>query len=253
VIAAHVAAQVADLVKARLPRDDAEPGKDRKVKRESRLDKAVRAYQARLASRVENKLGAIQKAAKDYQDFDDEDLQDDEFESELILILADAAKDGAKLAGEQAKIAIDYTLTNKHASAWVQKYVSQFMRDLDKATLANINAAVQAFIETPGLTIGDAMAMMDLADPARAQMIATTEITRAYAQGNLNYGDELQAQFPDVAVTKTWNTNNDDRVCDICGDVDGDEIEQDEKFDNGCDAPPAHPNCRCWISVGTRI
>lgn len=72
-------------------------------------------------------------------------------------------------------------------------------------------------------------------------------------------GREMREQFPDVRVVKKWYTNEDDRVCDICGPLgDGDWIPIDEGFgveegEAGLMEPPAHPNCRCWISTSTAL
>jgi hypothetical protein len=57
-----------------------------------------------------------------------------------------------------------------------------------------------------------------------------------------------------VRVTKRWYTNEDDRVCPVCDlDETDREVEMDEDFSNGFDGPPAHPSCRCWLDVGTRL
>jgi hypothetical protein len=54
-------------------------------------------------------------------------------------------------------------------------------------------------------------------------------------------------------MNKTWFTNNDDRVCDICGPMEGEEVASDESFSSGDDAPPAHVNCRCWVDYNTNL
>ena len=90
----------------------------------------------------------------------------------------------------------------------------------------------------------------------RAQMIAVTETTRAFAEGERQAGLELKEKYPDVPVVKTWMTNEDERVCPICGGLDGQEVAIDEAFEfEGVEypEPPAHPNCRCWMSSRTRI
>jgi len=71
-------------------------------------------------------------------------------------------------------------------------------------------------------------------------------------------GQDLKEEWPDVRVVKTWETNNDDLVCDICRPLNGVEVEIDEPFVNDetgdeFDCPPGHVNCRCWMDSTTDI
>jgi hypothetical protein len=235
-----------------LARDAREPGRQRKEAREKKLAQLFRGYFERLAPKVQAYIASNPQAQKAPADWED-DLDDEEFENALYLWFLDAAKDGTILAGEQAKIGIDYNLTNAAAARWAKAYITPFMKDLNKTTRDRVSAAVEAFIEKPEFTIGDAMQMTGLDDAARAERIAVTETTRAYSEGSLEYGRQLKEEYPDVRVTKTWLTNRDDLVCEICGPLDGVEIDEDEEFDDGLEGPPGHPACRCDLSVRTRI
>jgi SPP1 gp7 family putative phage head morphogenesis protein len=84
-------------------------------------------------------------------------------------------------------------------------------------------------------------------------MIAVTEITRAYAEGQRLAGEALRQEWPDARVTKTWFTNNDDRVCEICAPLDGKTVALDDEFGMDIQQPPAHVRCRCWIDTRTDI
>ena len=76
----------------------------------------------------------------------------------------------------------------------------------------------------------------------RALVIARTEIIYAHAEGQL---DELQAQGLDkVSVLAEWSTAADERVCGLCGSLEG--VMMTVKEARGL--IPRHPNCRCmWI------
>jgi SPP1 gp7 family putative phage head morphogenesis protein len=82
----------------------------------------------------------------------------------------------------------------------------------------------------------------------RARMIAVTETTRAYAEGNI-------AAWQDSGFVKgkRWMTTKDDIVCPICSPLDGMVVELDSNgFTTAVDgfgltAPPAHVSCRCWL------
>ncbi len=181
----------------------------------------------------------------DWLEWDDDEI------AELIRILLKQTRGGIALFGTGEPV-IDYTLTNTQAADWARSYSYELVKGINQTTMDALQSAVTRFVETPGMTIGDVMASLPF-DEQRAQMVAVTEITRAYAQGQMQAGRSLAAEVPGVRVVKTWFTNNDDRVCEICGPLDGAEVGLDEQFEGDVDQPPAHPNCRCWISTRTRI
>ena len=73
----------------------------------------------------------------------------------------------------------------------------------------------------------------------RAEMIARTEIIRAFNEGAW--------QRYKAAGFKRWKwlTAADERVCAICGPKDG------RVYPEGAQRPPAHPRCRCTILPAT--
>ena len=52
----------------------------------------------------------------------------------------------------------------------------------------------------------------------------------------------------DVINKRRWNTGVDELVCPICGPLHNVIVGLDETFPGGFRVPPAHPNCRCWIT-----
>ena len=99
--------------------------------------------------------------------------------------------------------------------------------------------------------MGDLVGMLPF-DEERAWMIGVTEVTRAYADGQLAAMGEIRKEFPKLRMTKTWFTNNDDLVCEVCGPLDGVEVGIEDDFGGEIFQPPAHPKCRCWMSTGAR-
>ena len=88
--------------------------------------------------------------------------------------------------------------------------------------------------------------------PERARRIAVTEATRVYAEGNrtawLNsYADEEMTQAKGILAMR-WNTARDERVCPICAPLNGKVVLADDEFPVDGGIPPAHVNCRCWLS-----
>ena len=239
-----------------LARDPKEPGVARKKKFDAKLEALVKRhfagqaeqFKAALESRYpDRKAVTVTPKVDDLFDWDDP-----EFDADLVILLTQAAKDGIILFSEKVTIGMDYTLTNTRAADWARKYSYELVKGIDDTTRQALQSAISNFVETPGMTIGDTMNQLPFSGQ-RSVMVATTEITRAYAQANQLAGEDLSKAYPDVKVTKRWFTNRDDLVCDICEPMNGEEVDIDEPFSSGDDVPPAHVNCRCWTSVGTRL
>lgn len=90
----------------------------------------------------------------------------------------------------------------------------------------------------------------------RAQMIASTETAFAYNKGEHESVRQAMAQGLMGPCVKKWRTSRDERVCKICGGLNGAVIGFDEDFDFPTKlttpeikrTPPAHPNCRCAVA-----
>jgi len=73
----------------------------------------------------------------------------------------------------------------------------------------------------------------------RAAMVARTEIIRAHHQATIEEYRHWGAVG--VTVRAEWSTAGDDRVCDECAGMEGNEYTLDEIQS----MIPVHPNCRC--------
>lgn len=84
--------------------------------------------------------------------------------------------------------------------------------------------------------------MDDLFGPSRQESIAATATTAAYSIGAVAAFDA--AGIDDVL----WMTQQDELVDDDCLENEAaGAIPLGEAFPSGHDAPPAHPNCRCYL------
>ena len=92
----------------------------------------------------------------------------------------------------------------------------------------------------------------------RGYNIARTELAFAYNQGSYVGIKQAQEKGYMGDVVKIWCTADDERVCPICGALEGKRIGLDEGFnfntrlatpDNPTIrlVPPAHPSCRCAV------
>ena len=85
--------------------------------------------------------------------------------------------------------------------------------------------------------------MWEFYSEERARQLAVTEVTRAFAEGNM-----AAWRAAGVIEKRRWNTNNDELVCPVCGPLAGQVRGLDDEFGDGIPLPPAHPRCRCWIT-----
>lgn len=88
---------------------------------------------------------------------------------------------------------------------------------------------------------------------SRAYTIARTELASAYNAGAHEGTKQAQAAGYMGETVKEWSTAADERVCPICGGLEGKQIGMDEEFTGMSESwstklhPPAHPGCRCAV------
>ena len=166
----------------------------------------------------------------------------------------------AKLEPELAKIAYEIALReattlgimfdparlNAAALAWAKSYVYDMVKGLTNTTLETVRNAIAQFVSTPGMTNADLEALLAPAfGEVRAEMIAVTEVTRAYSEATNSYQEMLRESG--LNFVRVWQTSDDEKVCEICGPLDGKtEAVWADQFPSG---PPAHVNCRCWTTL----
>ena len=99
------------------------------------------------------------------------------------------------------------------------------------------------------------MALRDAArrHRSRAYTIARTELATSYNTGAHQATKEAQERGYLGHMVKVWSTADDERVCRICGPLEGKEAEMDDEFQGIGKTwstrlhPPAHPGCRCAV------
>jgi SPP1 gp7 family putative phage head morphogenesis protein len=186
------------------------------------------------------------------------------FRDALVAVLQGIAIAGAEHGRKQVErgvfgvkrqggdvLDILWDLANADAAQWAITYGSQLVTGIQDATRRRIAAEVRDYVNN-SMTIGQlrdriiGASAQETAGPfsrARARTIAVTETTRAYAEGNM-----AAWRQSGVIQRKEWQTNADELVCPICGPLQGVIVPMNERFYGRLDGPPAHPNCRCWIS-----
>lgn len=88
----------------------------------------------------------------------------------------------------------------------------------------------------------------DMLHRQRALRIARTELASAYNQGqDAAIRQAIGDGMFDGPITKQWSAAEDERMCEICGSLDGQTVGMDEDFSDGAGVPPIHPACRCVV------
>lgn len=113
-------------------------------------------------------------------------------------------------------------------------YQDAWWAQLENTTREGLRTAIAAAAQDGTGTPGVIEAIEPLFGERRARLIGVTETTRLYGRG-------AQATFRASGLRSwMWQTDEDDRVCEECDALDGEEFSMDEEFD------PAHPDCRCF-------
>lgn len=232
---------------------------------EKRLEqerKAQRAIARGLSTQKDRVINSLPDSGDDFARWVQQDLEDAlsrgvseaELQDALRRALIQSVDLGVSVAVAQfASIGygFDWTLANDDARKWAEQHVGTLIRDIDRTTLERTRRAVAAWVENGEPLPRLVEELTPIFGPARAELIASTEVTRAYAEGN------RQAYRASGVVTRwQWRTSEDERVCPVCGPLADTVVQIDSDFsgflpDNvrrgAVTMPPAHPRCRCWV------
>lgn len=202
-------------------------------------------------------------------------LEDDLLAEELLPLVEDAllagAAGGFDLLIPELAVMADFDVLNDAILQHLQGFRIEVLEPLNETTRQAIRQTIEdwiisgehfdkfkkAFVET----------LEDVVLTAtRAEMIAITEVTNLFAEGNM-----IAWKSTGLVSGKRWMTAQDDLVCDICRPLDGKVVEIDTDFGLGVDEmtpamleralagedftwqrPAAHPRCRCWLQPFVR-
>jgi hypothetical protein len=165
-----------------------------------------------------------------------------------------AAVAGARYAFDdlaaEVGIGTDWGLVNSAASDWAESYTYELVSQISETSRDFLRTAISDWTQSgePLSALADTIDAASLFGPVRSEMIAVTEVTRAYAEGN-----KRAWRASGVVDGMRWNNAEDGSVCDICGPLGGVEANLDGLFvhpETGeeFDSPPGHVACRCWLT-----
>lgn len=179
----------------------------------------------------------------------------------LVSMLMDGATLGVSLGRSQAEAltksaskpssyqGVNWDLANQYVIDWIlggggteeKGYIDYLTNALGENSATLIRHQVGEWTQegTPLQELVDQL-RGNAFSASRAENIAQTEITRAYAEGN-----RAAWRASGAVEGMRWEANNDELVCPICGPLAGQIAPIDGDFDGLM--PPAHPRCRCWV------
>lgn len=240
-------------------RDPKEPGRREKELSEIELDKMVLRMFRAQAKAAKELLESHYPNRKQYGDIPGVVIgAGDPYWEKIFGIVLRAVTGGIDIFADAQTIGMDYTIVNAEAASFARGYVfDEFKVQIEDTTRKVLQDTISEFVETEGMTIGDVMGRLPFGT-VRSEMISITEVTRAYANGNQIAGEALKKEFPDVRVIKIWWSSMDERVCDICQPLHGQEVDIDKPFihpETGEEYfnPPAHVRGRCWTTTTTAL
>lgn len=149
------------------------------------------------------------------------------------MILAGARNAYLELAAT-VDLGIAWDIVNEAVISWANKYTTEVVAQISKTSMA-------AFLDNFEPWLNSGKPLQDLIDtltpyygPVRARMIGTTEVTRAFANGNI-------AMWRQTGVVESFrfNTSRDELVCPICSPLDGQIFQLGDTEHT----PALHVNC----------
>jgi len=143
---------------------------------------------------------------------------------------------------ENVGLSFDWTLANIAARDWANQYTGELVTGINNTTRRTIQQSVAAWIDNGDPLDALVKELEPLFGRERAEMISSTEVTKAFARAN-----QVAYRESGVVDRLEWRVAADERVCPLCAPLEGQRTSIDGNFD-GVGLPPRHPRCRCWIT-----
>lgn len=148
---------------------------------------------------------------------------------------------GATTAGddlEMAGIDVDWSLVDSGVKRAAQDFAENVAQTVTKTNLQAFTSEFSQWVDSGEPLDALTDALTQYYGPVRAEMIAVTETTRAFAESN-----RLVWRQANIKRFR-YNTVFDDRVCPICEPHNGETFD----IEDTSMSPPLHVRCRCYTS-----
>jgi SPP1 gp7 family putative phage head morphogenesis protein len=158
--------------------------------------------------------------------------------SPMLEVYLQGVNGGVDALPPDVRVLVDFDRVNTDALAWARQYHYDKIRGITDITRQQTQKAVGDWISSGAPLDALEQVLEGIYGSKRAERIAVTEATRVFAQGNMEAWESTG-----LIGSAHWMTSQDELVCETCGGLSGTEIGIGD-IDA---APPAHPNCRCWL------
>ena len=173
--------------------------------------------------------------------------------SMLLEVVGDggqaAVKSFERRSAEDSRAAADkfkFNVADENAVSWADKHAAELIDNISESTREAINNAIAEGLESGDVDSAYEQILEAVGSAERARLIARHETMMAASEGQR----QAWAQAVDEGVLtgnekRTWIAVGDERMCQQCEDLDGEETDLDGSYPDGIDGPPAHVQCRC--------
>lgn len=168
---------------------------------------------------------------------DEEDLMWEAITSLYLSALFAGVDGGIDALPPEAQALVDFDVINTNALKQAQEYRYDLIKGINDTTRKQTQEAMANWVKS-----GDSLDVLESSlasvfGEKRAEMIAATETTRIFSEGNA-----LAWQSTGFVNQVRFNTSEDDSVCPYCSPLDGQVFDVDDYGHK----PPIHASCRCW-------
>lgn len=159
----------------------------------------------------------------------------------LLPVLASAIEVAAResyddLAG-RVELGVSWEIVSQAVPQWAEQHTAEIVAEISKTSMDGFLAEFEKWLQSGEPLDSLILSLEQYYSPVRAEMIAVTETTRAFAEGNINVWKETGFVSGFDVVTA-----RDDVVCPTC-------IDQYKQNPHKlkADPPPYHVRCRCAV------
>lgn len=140
--------------------------------------------------------------------------------------------------------ALDLSSLSRRLDVMAQQQARDMAARLTGTTIVQVGSAIAKASAGELRRNGWYSALRDIFGGARLDVVAASVTTQAGVSGVKLAAEACEAQTL-RAYRRVWRTAHDERVCPVCGPLDGTTREVWGRYYNG--GLMAHPQCRCWI------
>jgi len=156
---------------------------------------------------------------------------------EYAKLISNGVAGGIDGLPPQVRALVNWDVINNDVLRYAREYRYGDIKNIDDTTREFVQEAVTDWIQS-GDPLDELVRMLKPKfDKVRAEMIAATEVTRLYAEGN-----RIAWESSGMVGQVRWMTAEDELVCPICGRPDGHAGKVYDLTDTA-NHPPAHPRC----------